>query len=123
MEKIHKFERAGLGKAPRRSQGSVIADVKRRMKLTNWLPRGNCFEAAVAAGILIANDEDRIVRLMEGDMRGCHHWWLEVDGEFVDPTAEQFRPCPTHDEYSAGSYHEMDLFNIACWLGLHKEIS
>lgn len=96
----------------------VINAIKRRMKATNWDAAGNCFEAAVAAGILLSINDDSNVRLVSGTIRHVKHWWIDIDGEICDPTSEQFNPPLKPTEYECGRFDGMDLHNLACWMGL-----
>lgn len=93
----------------------IVSHVRSRLAAGNYKPAGNCHEAALAAGILIAMDPDTSVRLVYGEVRGYPHWWLLVGKEIVDPTEEQFDPKPSPEEYSVRYRHPMDLGEIA-WL-------
>lgn len=97
----------------------VVAHVRSRLSAGNYKPAGNCFEAALSAGVLIAVDPEKTVRLVFGMVRGVNHWWLLVGKEIVDPTDEQFEPKPGHEEYKVSYRHPVDLAEVA-WLLRNK---
>lgn len=95
---------------------AVREQVGRRLAAAGYRPVGNCFEAALACGVLLAGDPDRVVRLAKGAVRGVTHWWVVADGEVVDPTAGQFDPPPAAGEYRRERYDGVDLHALSCLL-------
>lgn len=99
----------------------MVAVNSRRVR-DNFPAAGNCYETAIAVGMLLALDEDRNVRLVRSVVRiGIVHWWLLVDNAIVDPTADQFQPKLMDAEYYQDYRLDgMDLRNLARWAGLHR---
>jgi hypothetical protein len=93
----------------------VLAHIRSQLSAGNYTPAGNCFEAALAAGILLAVEPESVVRLVHGEVRHRPHWWLLVGKEIVDPTDDQFDPVPGPEEYTVTYQHPIDLTEIA-WL-------
>lgn len=90
----------------------ITEQVKQRLIAYGLELAGNCYETALAVGIMLANPE-RIVRLVRGQVRSVPHWWILVDGKIVDPTAEQFNPLPNDNEYQFVAYERVDLESLA----------
>lgn len=94
--------------------------VRTRLEGGGYPPAGNCHEAALAVGILLAKDPDVSVRLVSGMVRGVRHWWVVADGQIVDPTADQFSPPPSPGEYVRLYFDGIDLQEMA-WLLTPRE--
>lgn len=94
---------------------SIVALVSNRLSDAGYGSAGNCYEVSLAAGILIAKDFDKVVRLVKGSVGEVGHWWLLVDGVVVDPTADQFDVEPV---YQQEYLHPVDLGEVAILLGV-----
>lgn len=92
----------------------AVDKVRQRLASAGRSPAGNCYEAALAVGIMLASPE-RIVRLVRGTVRGIPHWWVCDDGQIVDPTSDQFNPPAATEEYERSNYERVDLESLA-WL-------
>ncbi len=77
-------------------------------------PRGECFEASVSLGILLAA-ESFPVRLIRGKCCGRKHWWLCHHGSIIDPTAHQF---DGDKKYVQEERHPMDFDSLAGYLNM-----
>ena len=62
-------------------------------------------------GIEKYKDEDLGPYIVMGIIRGIGHYWVEIAGFIFDPTAMQFDPEPTIEEYSKGMDSIEDDFN------------
>jgi hypothetical protein len=82
-------------------------------KISN--PRGECFDASVALGILLAS-HGYVLKLVRGRRGDRKHWWLTYRGEVVDVTAHQF--ANTDDGYITEEMCSMNFDSIAGYLGI-----
>jgi hypothetical protein len=91
--------------------------VQSRLTELGYSPAGNCYETALALGLLLAASPEHDVRLIRGVVRSLPHFWLHVDGALLDPTAAQF-PLLTLAEYQFPIPESIDLAQVAYLLGL-----
>lgn len=80
-------------------------------------PQGECFDASMALGILLAK-QGLPTRLMKGKRGDIKHWWLQCGDRIIDPTAHQFDGV---GGYVVDEIHSISFDSIVGYLEIEDE--
>ena len=89
--------------------------IKKLRSQAGYAEGGNCLETSISLGVLLARHGITVL-LIEGIVRETKHFWLEIDGEILDPTKNQF-PGLRKFEYPQGEKTGIDFEEMAILLG------
>ena len=90
--------------------------IKKLRSQAGYADGGNCCETSIALGIQLAR-KGITATLVEGNVRGIKHFWLETSAGRLDPTKNQF-PGLRDDEYPKPKHTGFDFEEMVVLLEL-----